>query len=196
MPYAKVGTAFHMTERRSSSTDHGFRIDAPERTERPLDPDRPRQRHGPVVSRLLDPGSAARGIARERLPAGACEDSVGSAAGVPRQRRPIRVDRRVLRPSRRVTVVWTQRGRGPALLLSRLEIRRDRPVHRRSLRARRKRLLQEDQAQVIPAGAARAGAVDLPRAAGETAAAAGMGVRDGYRRSGIRLETDAGMELA
>src|SRR5262249_17235232 len=102
MPYAKVGTAFHMAERRSNPTDYGFRIDAPERTERPLDPDRPRQRHGPVVSRLLDPGSAARGIAREQLPAGAREDSVGAAAGVPRQRRPIRIDRRILHPSQPV----------------------------------------------------------------------------------------------
>ena len=49
----------------------------------------------------------------------------------------------------------------PALLLSRLEIRRDRPVHRRSFRAARERLLPEDQAEVLPAGAARPGAVDL-----------------------------------
>ena len=53
----------------------------------------------------------------------------------------LRADRRVLRPSRRVAVVRPQRGVGPALLLSRLEIRRDRPVHRGAVGAGGKRLL-------------------------------------------------------
>ena len=61
-------------------------------------------------------------------------------------------DRRVLRPPRRVAVVRAQRGRRPALPLSRLEIRRDRPVHRRAVRAGGERLLPEDQAEVLSAG--------------------------------------------
>ena len=61
-------------------------------------------------------------------------------------RRSLRPDRRVLRPSRRVAVVRPQRGVRPALPLSRLEIRRDRPVRRGPVRAERKRLRQQDQA--------------------------------------------------
>ena len=47
---------------------------------------------------------------------------------------------------RRVAVVRPQRGVRPALPLSRLEVRRDRPVRRGALRARGERLRQEDQA--------------------------------------------------
>ena len=54
---------------------------------------------------------------------------------LPRQHRPHRPDRRVLRPSRRVAVVRAQRGMRPALRLSRLEIRRDRAMRRPPLRA-------------------------------------------------------------
>ena len=73
----------------------------------------------------------------------------------------LRPDRRILRPSRRLAVVRPQRGRRAALPLSRLEIRRDRPMRRRAVRAGRERLLQEDQAHVLPAGEARRGAVGL-----------------------------------
>src|SRR5262249_8503304 len=115
---------------------------------------------------------------------------------LPRQRGQIRADRRILRPPRRVALVRPQRGAWPALLLSRLEIRRDRPVHRRPLRAARERLLPEDQAQVLPVGEARAGAVDLYGPARQAAAAAGMGIRDGAGRSDLHLQAPAGMQLA
>src|SRR6516164_500677 len=99
-------------------------------------------------------------------------------------------------PPLRVAVVRPQRGARLALLLSRLEIRRDRPVHRRPLRAARKRLLPEDQAQVLPAGEARPGAVGLYGPARKAAAAAGMGIRHGAGRSDLHLQAPAGMQLA
>src|SRR5436190_23188220 len=171
-------------------------VDVAERTERPADANRPRHHDGPHVPRLLAPGAVGRGATAERLPAGAREDAVRAAARLPRQRGQIRADRRILRPPRRVAVVRAQRGARPALLLSRLEIRRDRPVHRRPLRAARERLLPEEQAQVIPVGEARAGAVDLYGSAGEATAAAGMGIRDGAGRSDLHLQAPAGTQLA
>ena len=92
-------------------------------------------------------------------------------------------DRRVLRPPRRLAVVRPQRGERPALPLSRLEIRHDRPVHRGAVGAGRERLLPEDQAEVLSAGEARRRAVDLYGPAGEAAAAAGVGVRHGAGRA-------------
>ena len=82
-----------------------------------------------------------------------------------------------------VAVVRPQRGVRPALPLSRLEVRRDRPVHRGALRARGERLRQEDQAEVLSAGRARRRAVDLYGAARDAAAAAGMGIRAWCRPS-------------
>src|SRR5262249_24089613 len=152
---------------------------------------RPRPPDGPHVPRLLAAGAVGRRAAGERLPAGAGEDAVGAAARLPRQRGQVRADRRILRPPRRVALVRPQRGVWPALLLSRLEIRRDRPVHRRSLRAARERLLPEDQAQVLPVGEARAGAVDLYGPARKAAAAAGTGIRAGAGRSDLPLQSPA-----
>src|SRR5262249_287116 len=159
------------------------------------DANRSRHPDGPYVTRLLARGAVGRGAAGERLSAGAREDAVGAAARLPRQRGQIRADRRILRPPRRVALVWPQRGAWPALLLSRLEIRRDRPVHRRSLRAARERLLPEDQAQVLPVGEARAGAVDLYGSAGEATAPAGVAICDGAGRSDLQLQAPAGMQL-
>src|SRR5215813_2388274 len=203
MPTLKeVGTEFHIAERWTGSpcandpNDPRMNADVAERTERPADANRSRHLDGPHVPRLLAPGAVGRGAAGERLPAGAREDAVGAAARLPRQRGQIRADRRILRPPRRVALVRPQRGAWPALLLSRLEIRRDRAVHRRPLRAARERLLPEDQAQVLPVGEARAGAVDLYGSAGEATAAAGMGIRDGAGRSDLHLQAPAGMQLA
>src|SRR5262249_60762331 len=123
----------------------------------------------------------------DRWPAGAGEDAVGAAARLPRQRGQVRADRRILRPPRRVALVRPQRGVWPALLLSRLEIRRDRPVHRRSLRAARERLLPEDQAQVLPVGEARAGAVDLYGPARKAATGARSGIRDDASTTELQL---------
>src|SRR6266436_8996506 len=171
-------------------------VDVAERTERPADANRSRHPDGPDVPRLLAPGPVGRGTAGEQLPAGTREDAVGAAARLPRQRGQIRTDRRILRPPRRVALVRAQRGAWPALLLSRLEIRRDRPVHRRPVRAARERLLPEDQAQVLPIGEARAGAVDLYGPARQATAAAGMGIRDGAGGADLHLQAPAGKQLA
>src|SRR5258707_2045322 len=173
-----------------------MKIDVAERTERPADANRPRHHDGPHVPRLLAAGAVGRGATAERLPAGAREDVVRAAARLPRQRGQIRANRRILRPPRRVAVVRPQRGARLALLLSRLEIRRDRPVHRRPLRAARERLLPEDQAQVLPAGEARSGAMDQHWPAPEATAATGMGIRDGAGRSELHLQAPAAMKLA
>src|SRR5439155_24884078 len=111
------------------------------------------------VPQLLAAGADGGRATAERLPARAGADALRAPARVPRQRWKVRPDRRVLRPSRRVAVVRPQRGRRPALLLPRLEIRRDRPLRRCSLGAAGERLLPEDQAEILPAGAARPGAV-------------------------------------
>src|SRR5215470_18362024 len=108
----------------------------------------------------------------------------------------MRTDRRILRPSRGVALVRTERRVGPALRLPRLEIRRDRPVRRRSLGAARERLLPEDQAQILSVGEAGSGAVDLYGTTREAPAAAGMGVRHCPRRAELHLQTPAGMQLA
>src|SRR5580704_14420922 len=96
--------------------------DAQKRTKRIIDPDRPRHAHGPAFPLLLDAGAPCRGIAARRMPAGAGQDHVRAAPGVPRLQRQIRPDRRILRPSRRLAVVRPQRGGRAALPLSRLEI--------------------------------------------------------------------------
>ena len=107
------------------------------------------------------PIAAERGAAGARLPAGARQAAVRAPDRLPRHRRHARPDRRVLRPSRRVAVVRPQRGVRPALPLSRLEVRRDRPVRRGALRAGRVRLRQEDQAEVLSADREGRRAVDL-----------------------------------
>src|SRR5215467_3326190 len=106
---------------------------APKRTKRSPDPDRPGNRLRQAVPQLLAARAPGGGVTGERLSAGAGEALVRAAAGISRQRRPAWPDRRVLRPSRRVAVVRPQRGKGSALPLSWLEIRRDGPVHRRAL---------------------------------------------------------------
>ena len=69
---------------------------------------------------------------------------------------------RVLRPSRRVAVVRPQRGRRAALPLSRLEIRRDRPVRRSAVGAGPKAASAgKIKLDRLSAGEARRRAVDL-----------------------------------
>src|SRR5580692_9800694 len=81
---------------------------AQKRTERIIDPDRPRYAHGPAFPLLLDAGAPCRGVAAGRLPAGAGQDPVRTAPGVPRLERQIRPDRRILCPPRRLAVVRPQ----------------------------------------------------------------------------------------
>src|SRR4051794_19518315 len=97
-------------------------IHAQPRAKHICNPDRPRYADGRDVSPLLDSGDACRGIAGERVPAGADQASIGAAARLARYPGPPRADRRVLRPSRRVAVVRAERARWTALPLSRLEI--------------------------------------------------------------------------
>ena len=107
---------------------------------------------GNLFRRYWIPGADVGRTAGARLPAGARQTSVGAAAGVSRHAGARRRDRRVLRPPRRVALVRPQRGERAALPLSRLEIRRDRPMHRGAVGAESSGLLQEDQAErPIPA---------------------------------------------
>src|SRR5580692_3389971 len=77
-----------------------------------------------------------------------------------------------------------------------LEIRCDGPVHRRAVGAGRKRLLPEDQAQILSAHQDWRRALDLYGAAGKAAPATGMGVCARSIRANLHLEALAGMQLA
>src|SRR5215471_5456769 len=145
--------------------------DAAQRPERSSDPDRARNANGPHVPLLLAARAAGGGTSRKRMPAGAGENPVGTPARLSGYRRALRPDRRVLRAPRRVAVVRQERRVRPALSVSWLEIRRDRAVHRGSLGAGGKRLLSQDQTQVLSAGRARRCAVDVHGSAREAAAA-------------------------
>src|SRR5579872_2579895 len=78
---------------------------AAERTKRSSDPNRPGHARRPAVPQLLAAGAAVGGIARKRQSAGAGEDSLRAAIGIPRQRGAPRPGGRVLRPSWRLAVV-------------------------------------------------------------------------------------------
>src|SRR5262245_12028568 len=93
-------------------------------------------------------------------------------------------------------MVRPQRGVWAALSVSRLEIRRNRPVHRAAVGARGKRLRAQDQAALLSLGRARRGALDLYGAARAPAAAAGMGICDGQTRAALRVQALAGIQLA
>ena len=69
-------------------------------------------------------------------------------------------------------------------------------MHRRALGGAGKRLLPEDQAEILSVGEARAGALGLHGPAGKEAAAAGMGIRHGTGGAGLPLQALAGMQLA
>ena len=135
-------------------------------------------------------------LAGERLPAGAGQGALRAAGRVSRQPRAARPDRRVLSPSRRVAVVRPQRGVRAALPLSRLEVRRHRPVRRGAVGAGGERLCQADQAEILSAGRARRRAVDLSRPARAPARFARMGIRAGTGRAALRVEAHPGMQLA
>ena len=87
---------------------------------------------------------------------------------------------RVLRPSRRLAVVRPQRGERAALPLSRLEIRRHRPVRRGALRAGRERLLPS-KIKLTSYPCVELGDVDLDLYGAAGAQAAAAGVRMGAR---------------
>ena len=97
-----------------------------------------------------------------------------------------RADRRVLRAPRRLAVVRQERAERAALPLSRLEIRPHRPVHRGAVGAERKRLLPEDQAEVLSADRAGRNPLGLYGTARAAAAVPGIRMGDG---AGLALST-------
>src|SRR6516162_8278664 len=101
-----------------------------------------------------------------------------------------------MRASRRVAVVRPQRRERPALSVSWLEIRRNRPMRGAAVGAGRKRLLQEDQARRLRVYRTRRCDLDLYGTAGPQAGAAEF--RMGYRTADTSLcvEALARMQLA
>ena len=166
------------------------------RNQRAVDPDRAGDADGRAVPAVLDPGDARRGAPRERLPAGPGEAAQRADGRVPRQRRPLRADRRVLRAPRRVAVVRPQRGIRAALPVPRLEVRHHGPGHRGPVRAREQQLLRARQADVLPAGQDRRRALDVHGRPRKAAAAARVRVRAGPARADLHLQALAGMQLA
>jgi len=172
------------------------RAHAQARTERSADPHRPRHAHGPAVPQLLDPGAPPRGAAGERLPAGPREAPFRAPDCLPRHERASGPDGRVLRPSRRVALVRPERRLRPALPLSRLEVRRHRPVRRYAVGAGAVELREEGEAAVVSARRARRPPVDLHGPARDAAAAPGVGVRHGARVPVVLVEAAPGVQLA
>src|ERR1043165_3574643 len=108
------------------------------------------------------------------MPAGANQASVGAPLGLARYSGSLGADRRVLRSPRGVAVVRAERAQWAALPLPRLEIRPHRPVHRGAVGAVGKRLLPQDQAEVLSVDRARRDSVGLYGAAGTAAAVPGV----------------------
>ena len=94
--------------------------------------------------------------------------------------------------------LWFGRERGmrSALSVSRLEIRRDRPVRGDAIRAGEERLPRDDQAAFLSVGRARRRAVDLYGAAGASARIAGIRVRHGAAGPDLHIEAAAILQLA
>ncbi len=105
-------------------------------------------------------------------------------------------DRRILRPSRREPVVRPQRGKRHPLPLPRLEVRRDRAMRRRPLRAGGKRLLFQDQAHELSPDRARRRAVGLSRPARTQAGGARLRLDAGGARPALRLQARPGIQLS
>ena len=89
-----------------------------------------------------------------------------------------------------------QRGQRPALPLSRLEIRRDRAMHRRAVGADRVGLLRQDQAQVLRVRRARRRDLGLYGSGRTEAAAAGFRVVQRAACIALHFQAHAGMQLA
>src|SRR2546430_1884153 len=115
--------------------------------------------------------SSAHGRGGAGRPRGAGDASFGAGDRLASPRDPPRADGRVLRASRGLALVRPQRGERAALLLSRLEVRRHGSMRRDPVRAGQPEALLADEAQVLSAGGARRGAVDVHGAAGAPAGA-------------------------
>ena len=152
---------------------------------------------GELFRQLLDSGAAGRGAAGERLRAGAGEAAVGAPARLPRHGRPLRPDRRVLRPPGRLAVVRAQRGGRDALRLPRLEVRR-RPASASTCRPSRpnSNFCAKVKLTSLSAGRARRHPLDLHGPPEQAPAAARIRVCLVPRGAALHLQAPAGMQLA
>src|SRR5690242_7570810 len=108
-----VRTTYEIEEERRNVVDGA---------QRHPDPGRSGYAHGRVDARILDPGLPAGGAEGQRA-ADAAEAARREADRLPRQRGPHRHSRSSLPAPLRLDVLRPQRGRWPALRLSRLEVR-------------------------------------------------------------------------
>src|SRR4051794_2945053 len=166
------------------------------RAERLPDPERAGHADRQPVPALLDSGAALGGSTGAGLSAGAGQGAFRTAAGVSRYPGPRGRGRRVLRPPRGVALVRAQRGERVALLLSRLEVRRDRAVHRGAVRAGGERVLQEDQADVLSVRRTGRRHLDLYGAGRTQASSACFRMGKGAAFTSLRVEAHAGMQLS
>src|SRR5947209_14091329 len=130
------------------------------------------------------------------MPAGASQAALGTATRISRYAGTLRADRRILRAPRGLVMVRPQRGERSALPLSRMEIRRHRPMHGSPLGAGRERLLQAHQAEVLSAGRARWNPLDLYGRPAEAAVATRVRGGTGAAGTPLHREAAAGMQLA
>ena len=112
-----------------------------------------------------------------------------------RQQGADRADRRILRASRRLTLVRAERRVRPALPLSRLEIRRDRAMRRSSVGAGGIGLPQEHQAEILSLHREGGHRVGLYGAACLAAAAARARMDRRRAAATLRFQAPAGVQL-
>ena len=110
---------------------------------------------GQIFRRHWLPALLIGGDPRSRLRSGPRAAARREPRRVPRYRRQGRPDPGGLPASRRVAVLWPQRGMRPALPLSRLEVRRRRQLRRDGVGAGRIELLRQGQDQVLSGGRVR-----------------------------------------
>src|SRR6266571_748000 len=165
------------------------------RTQRIADPVRPGDPRRGAFPALLAAGAARRGAAGAGLRAGALEAARGASRRFSRHPREDRADRGVLRPSGREPVVRPQRGGRDSLSVSRMEVRRDRPVHRSSLGAGGIRHAEKHQAELISSHRARRSDLGLPRSGRQEAAGARLRLDARAARESPYLQAAPGVQL-
>ena len=131
---------------------------------------------GEFCRRFWTPVLPLGGDSGAGLPARAEQDLRRGAGGISHHKRQGGRAEGVLPAPPREPVLRPQRGRGPALRLSRLEVRHRRQLHRHDVGARRQQLCREGQDPCVPRAGGRWLRVGLHGAAGASAADAGAGV--------------------
>src|SRR6516162_107734 len=116
--------------------------------QREPDPGRPRDADGRPAAPVLDPGMPELGDRRTGRAAGAGPPAGRGPSRVPRYRRARRTRGRAVPAPGRLTLLRPQRGVRAALHLSRLEVRRHRPVRGPAQRA--EPVPAADQDHVVP----------------------------------------------